>query len=421
MFTSQSPSFISEPAFASPAGWTPRPTCEEIHRALRGFAARRGGLDAEEARWLRAALVEDLHLRLGYRSMNEYLRRALGYTRHSAADRLRVARALGELPGLTAALAAGQLPYTAVRELTRVVVAGTESLWLAAVWGRSLREIERLIVGRRRGDLPDTPARPDLRRRTIRFTVSAGTLDLLARARAAMVDATGEQLGQEAFLAQMCRVVLAQHGEDPNLSAEHPIAPIRCTTAAHDVQASIEPTEERLRTRNAAARSAPGSRRDDFEADRRARSAPVPLPVRVQGCDRDPGGIAIPGRWCSRDPGVALLDGRPPAGDPLPEELCHACPARIRKPSIAAPVSGGDVTPDDTGSPLRDPSPAGCDVEGSSTSPSDPRTVRRMDAAVQRPPPTIEPTRDRARGPRRSERPRHATPSEPADAARPIR
>ena len=56
----------------------------------------------------------------------DYLERVLGYAPRTAQERLRVARALGGLPVLTEALAQGQLPYSAVRVLTRVVTPGTE-------------------------------------------------------------------------------------------------------------------------------------------------------------------------------------------------------------------------------------------------------------------------------------------------------
>src|SRR5262245_48764892 len=69
-----------------------------VDRKLRSIAARRAALDAEEAGLLRYAEELKLWRAFGYGSALEYMERVLGYAPHTAAERLRVARALGELP-----------------------------------------------------------------------------------------------------------------------------------------------------------------------------------------------------------------------------------------------------------------------------------------------------------------------------------
>lgn len=101
---------------------TSRPTWDEIDQKLRTIAARRTALDLEEAQWLLIARREQLHRHLGYARFEEYMERVLGYGPHAAAERLRVAEAIVELPAMRAALAAGELTYSAVRELSRVVI-----------------------------------------------------------------------------------------------------------------------------------------------------------------------------------------------------------------------------------------------------------------------------------------------------------
>src|SRR5262249_29297241 len=88
-----------------------------VDRALRTIAARRAALDAEEARWLREAEGLQIWRRLGMVNAIDYMERVLGYRPRSAEERLRVARALGSLPGLENALATGELSFSAVREL----------------------------------------------------------------------------------------------------------------------------------------------------------------------------------------------------------------------------------------------------------------------------------------------------------------
>jgi len=154
---------------------------QRIDRALRTLARRRAALDADEARRLREAEACRLWRHLGMVSAIDYMERALGYGPRVAQDRLRVARALGTLPGLTAALAAGELPFTAIRELTRVATSVTEAAWRHAARGKTVGEIEGLVSGRRPGDNPDDPVEPEVRTRVVRFELAPETFARCAR------------------------------------------------------------------------------------------------------------------------------------------------------------------------------------------------------------------------------------------------
>src|SRR5687767_8999364 len=108
----------------------------EIDSNLRRLAKARAILDVEEARWLRAADEEEVFRHFGCASMVEYLEAVLGYTPKVAAERLRVANALEELPQIASAMTAGKLTFSAVRELTRVVIPETETAWVEASVGK---------------------------------------------------------------------------------------------------------------------------------------------------------------------------------------------------------------------------------------------------------------------------------------------
>jgi len=125
-----------------------------VDRALRDIALRRAKLDAEEARWLREAERLQIWRPLGMVSALDYLERVLGHTPHVANERLRVARALGELPVLTDSFARGDLQYSAIRELTRVATPATEIRWRDAALGKNVRQVEELVAGHRRGEDP---------------------------------------------------------------------------------------------------------------------------------------------------------------------------------------------------------------------------------------------------------------------------
>ena len=179
-----------------------------VDRALRTIARRRATLDADEAHWLRKAEALQIWRPLGMVSALDYLERVLGYGPRVAQDRLRVARALGTLPQLTAALAHGELPFSAIRELTRVATPVTEAAWREAATGKNLRQIEELVADHRPGDRPDDPPDPEARVRVVRFELSAETFALLRQARAVVNDEHGSHLTDDEFVAKLCNAVL---------------------------------------------------------------------------------------------------------------------------------------------------------------------------------------------------------------------
>src|SRR3982750_3538211 len=179
-----------------------------VDRALRTIRQRRAVLDAEEARWLREAEALEIWRPLGMVSALDYLERVLGYAPRTAQDRLRVARALGDLPQLTAALAADELAFSAVRELTRVATPGTEASWIAAASGKSLRQIEELVADHRPGDRPDDPPDPQARTHVVRFELAAEIFALLRQARTVLDDEHGTNLSDDEFVATLCSAVL---------------------------------------------------------------------------------------------------------------------------------------------------------------------------------------------------------------------
>jgi len=202
---------------------------QRIDRALRTLARRRATLDADEARWLREAEACRLWRHLGMVSAIDYMERVLGYGPRVAQDRLRVARALGTLPELTAALATGELPFTAVRELTRVATAATEAAWRRAALGKTVGEIEQLVVDHRPGDNPDDPVDPEVRTRMVRFELSPETFTTLRQAHQLLNDEHGSHLSDDELIAALSAAVLdGAPATEPTGRAKHQIAVIVC-------------------------------------------------------------------------------------------------------------------------------------------------------------------------------------------------
>jgi HNH endonuclease len=179
-----------------------------VDRALRSLHLRRCGLEAEEARWLREAEALQIWRPLGMVSALDYMERALGYAPRTAQDKLRVARALGALPRLSAALAGGALAYSAVRELTRVVTGVTEEEWVARSAGKNLRQIEELVADHHHGDRPDDPKDPAARTHVVRLEVMAETFALLRQARQVLDEEHGTNLSEDQLVATLCHAVL---------------------------------------------------------------------------------------------------------------------------------------------------------------------------------------------------------------------
>jgi hypothetical protein len=77
----------------------------------------------------------------------------IGGGRGAAREKVRVARALGELPHIDAALAAGQLSYCKVRAMTRVATPANETLLLEQARGASGAQLEKICAGLRSVEL----------------------------------------------------------------------------------------------------------------------------------------------------------------------------------------------------------------------------------------------------------------------------
>ncbi len=134
----------------------------EIDRQLRVIAKKRAGLDVEEARWLRDAEKLRIWRKLGFSTALEYLEDVFGYAPRTAMERLRVAKELGDLPELEVEVRNGTIPYSAAKELSRVMTRQTEAAWLERARGKNLRDIEELVAGHKKGDDPDAPKDPNL-------------------------------------------------------------------------------------------------------------------------------------------------------------------------------------------------------------------------------------------------------------------
>src|SRR6188768_1200026 len=123
--------------------------CERVHRTLKRIVKARGALDAQECAALREAQKLVIWRAYGCASLVEYMEREMGYTQRAAIERLRVAKAIEEVPALGEALDQGALSFSGARELSRVVTPETQEEWIEAAQDKNVRQIEEMVSGHR--------------------------------------------------------------------------------------------------------------------------------------------------------------------------------------------------------------------------------------------------------------------------------
>jgi hypothetical protein len=321
-----------------------------VHTELVRLAALRASLDWDEGRSLLAALRFGTHLKLGYANFVEYVERLFGYRPRLTQEKLRVAEALEGLAELDCALRDGALSWSAVRELTRVATTNTEEAWIAAARGRTSRDVEKLVSGRKPGDRPADAASPEAKRHTLRFEVSAEVLATFREAMAKLRRDTGGKLDDDAALLAMARQVLGGPADSGRASYQ-----LSVTVCEHCRQAFQHGGGERIevgagvmamagcdaqhlgRTHTTPAES------KDCEAPAPTRvTQSVPPAVRRSVLDRDGRKCSVPG--CRHSQYLDLHHVRPRAegGDHDPERLLTLCGVHHRAAHAGALiVSGG--------------------------------------------------------------------------------
>jgi hypothetical protein len=108
----------------------------------------------------------------GFLSMVAWLAWRIDIGVAAAREHVRVARALGELPIVDAAFAAGELSYSKVRALTRVATPATEQNFLDVAKHATASQIEKVTAAYRRTRVDPTQPTGDLRR-FVRYTDTA--------------------------------------------------------------------------------------------------------------------------------------------------------------------------------------------------------------------------------------------------------
>ena len=132
----------------------PNPEIEALERLSDEIAVLSAEIEVATARLL--DMIRDFDARggwaNGFKTCADWLSWRVGMDRGAAHQRVRVARALPELPRISQAFACGELSYSKVRALTRVATPETEERLLKFARCGTAVHVERLVRGWRRVD-----------------------------------------------------------------------------------------------------------------------------------------------------------------------------------------------------------------------------------------------------------------------------
>jgi hypothetical protein len=305
---------------------------KRIDEKLRSIAKRRVALDREEAEWLVRAEKARIHTHFDCGSFLEYMERVLGYTPKTAIDRLRVARALHE----HAALRASELPFSALRELARVVTANNVDAWVSTCRGKSVHEIEESVSGRRRGDQPtDSPRGPQPQVR--RLELAPETLALLCEVQRDLADELGHAVDDDTLINRLCRAFLGSSDKKPAYSIALTVCE-SCRRAHQDgggVTVEVSPA-----VRDAALCDAAHVGQLDSPTPTTP-TIDIPAGTRALVRRRDHGRCVVPGCRAKRNLEIHHIKHREHGGTHDPENLillCSLCRARHKEHYVDYPV-----------------------------------------------------------------------------------
>jgi hypothetical protein len=232
---------------------TPSPALEseaasdwkQVHERLVSLGRTRAAHEREVCRWLLATQRLGVHARAGYASLAELAERVLGLNGRQTEERLRVGRALGDLPLIDGALTTGALSWSAVRELTRVATRETEQAWLDWAKGRRLRQVEAAVAARKPGDGPRDRSDPSRIKHRLVFEVRGETMALFRDLQSGVRADLGGDVDDDALLYEIARRVLRGPGDEGR--ASYQVAVSRCDECGRsriDAAGTSHPVDE---------------------------------------------------------------------------------------------------------------------------------------------------------------------------------
>jgi hypothetical protein len=205
----------------SDAGYQPNLTAHQLLRELKQLLEANRCGERLICRYL-ADLADALERDMGnvlthYADVYQVARNELGLSVRRTRERIRIGRALRELPAIEQAYVSGELSYSRTREVTRVASSADEQHWLAEARALSMRTLEKRVV--QAGGVDDERARTSEAAEThylspevmeLRMALPAEVWALLERAMQGARRGCEDSLSDAEALAAVARDALAQ-------------------------------------------------------------------------------------------------------------------------------------------------------------------------------------------------------------------
>jgi 5-methylcytosine-specific restriction endonuclease McrA len=314
---------------------------QRVHEELIDFAKTSAMRDAEEAKLIIAAFRLRPDLKLGFASFSEYLDRWFGWGLKVAREKTRVAAALEVLPEIARALASGEIHWSCARELTRVAILETETIWLDVARGLSMRQIEELVSGREKGDRPSDPRKLKLEEHTIHVKVSGETMALWRGAMSSVRKAGDCALSDDEIIQTIARAALG--GPTDEGRASYQIVINRCPDCG---RASQRGSGRELPIDAAALETAEcDSQCIDMHAPGIPRATQqIPPATRRFVLHRDHHRCVVPGCRFATFVDVHHLHPKSEGGDHHPDRLATMCSNHHKQAHVGRLIIEGDFT-----------------------------------------------------------------------------
>lgn len=308
----------------------PSVTVEVVDATLRDLARARTQHDHVLLEWLLRGDELQVDRVCGFASMREYGERVFGFGGRGVEDRLRVARAIRELPRLKERFAAGDIVYSVVRELCRVAIPETEAEWLASVAGKTATEVQRAVAAHAPGDRPTDPQKPQLSTRRVTLELSPDAYALLENARAKATNAAGGHVDDSAFIAEAMLAFLSGGGERDAGRAAFQIALTRDAHGGAVIEAAGQAVDVDAVTVEMAECDAEHIGDVGTEGEAARASQTIPPKTRRQVVRRHQGCCAVPGCRNAAFVHIHHVEARSEGGTHDPEKLVVLCSAHHR-------------------------------------------------------------------------------------------
>ena len=134
------------------------PSPEQLEAELAQLSARIDAATHRQLTLIRAIDEREIWAAQGARSCAAWLGFRIGLSAGSARERVRVARALADLPLTDAAMAEGRVSFSKARALTRVATPDNEGELLAMALASTAAQLERICSGLKRARSADSEA-----------------------------------------------------------------------------------------------------------------------------------------------------------------------------------------------------------------------------------------------------------------------